>query len=234
MVDYIIPQSVDNLLGMCSWAGSVATKDYNDYIEEKNKRMSIYKKSDYYIYPNLVEIRSNGDTRLKNLLDALSFLDRVENGAYKRSKQQVEFHRAFIGSILKQIYGNDIYANLAKLLKQFDLDELRPDVAAITPRRFGKTTSVAMFAACVLFTQPDFSIDIYSTSRRASNKLLTLIYKFLCLLGDFSSMKHTRNHETLAIYCPYGGISVCNSYPSKVEINDKDESIGYLAISTII
>jgi hypothetical protein len=235
MSDYLIPTDIDQLLATCSWACDVATKDFNDFSEERNKRMTIHRKSEYYINTNLVEKQSSGDIKLKNLMSVLEFFDRAEGGKYKRSKHQIDFHKAFIGAILKKIYGPEIHSHLGKLLRDFELDELRPDVIVCTPRRYGKTTSVALFCAAVLWTLPGFKVDIYSTGRRASSKLLALIYKFLCLLGDPKQFRHTYNQETLAIFCPAGDISICNSYPSKVQINETERSKKeyHLAISTI-
>jgi hypothetical protein len=216
----IIPRDSRSIFPLCTWARDIATKDYNDVIETQVRSMTIHKKSEYYINPSLTAKKSGGETKLNNLM---KILERFDQLGYKRSKHQVDFHKAFTSAILKQLYGNEIYSHLAKLLRDYEIDELRPDVIVCTPRRYGKTTSVALFVAAVLWTIPGFKVDIYSTGRRASSKLLALIWKMLCHLGDPKKFKHIYNQETLAIKCPYGDISICNSYPSKVQINEKKE-----------
>ena len=46
-------------------------------------------------------------------------------------------------------------------------------------RRFGKTISVSMFAAAMLYACPNMELSIYSTCKRISQKLLRHIVKFL-------------------------------------------------------
>jgi hypothetical protein len=50
------------------------------------------------------------------------------------------------------------------------------------PRRFGKTISVSMFAAAMIFSCPNMELSIYSTCKRISQKLLRNIVKFLELI----------------------------------------------------
>ena len=51
-----------------------------------------------------------------------------------------------------------------------------------TPRRFGKTISVSMFAAAMMFACPNMELSIYSTCKRISQKLLRNIVKFMELI----------------------------------------------------
>lgn len=213
----LVPENVQNFLGLCNWTYDVASKDYNDYLELENKKMTIHSKLEYYTNPSLVDKQTGGDLKLRALIHALSRFDKL---GWERSKHQIDFHKAFISAILKKIYGQEIHANLVRLLKEYAIDELRPDVVICTPRRYGKTTSVAMFVAAVLWAIPGFKIDIYSTGRRASMKLLALIYKFVTLLSGTDTVVDTYNKETLGIKTPSGEVSLCNSYPSKVQIND--------------
>jgi hypothetical protein len=229
----LLPSNERNLLGLCNWTQDVAVKDYNDFLERENSKINIHPKYEYYTNPDLLDKQSNGDTLLNRLVETLSKFDAL---GWKRSKHQVDFHKAFIGAILKKIYGNEIYANLPRLLKEYDMDELRPDVVVCTPRRYGKTTSVALFVAAVMIAIPGFKVDIYSTGRRASKKLLTLIFTMLRkFLGEGPWCKEF-NQETLKICAPNSGgsESICNSYPSKVQINEQEQGNTYCHLNPVL
>ena len=89
-------------------------------------------------------------------------------------------------------------------------------------RRFGKTISVSMFAAALLFSAPGVELSIYSTCKRISQKLLRNVMKFLSLIYEglgVPEFKEVRcNMEELVLQGPDGSadIRIVNSYPSKV------------------
>ena len=66
-----------------------------------------------------------------------------------------------------------------------------------TPRRFGKTTSVAMFCAALLYCVPDMWISCFSTGQRASSSLLDLVAKFVCTREDGEGRILKKNQEQL-------------------------------------
>lgn len=51
-----------------------------------------------------------------------------------------------------------------------------------TPRRFGKTISVSMFAAAMIFSAARVELSIYSTCKRISQKLLRNVRKFIDMI----------------------------------------------------
>ena len=51
-------------------------------------------------------------------------------------------------------------------------------------RRFGKTISVSMFAAALLYSAKGVELSIYSTCKRISQKLLRNVQKFLNLIYE--------------------------------------------------
>ena len=91
-----------------------------------------------------------------------------------------------------------------------------------TPRRFGKTISVSMFAAAIMFSAPGIEMSIYSTCKRISQKLLRNIVKFMDLiyveLGIPPFKVARMNSEEVHISGPEGrdDLRVVNSYPSKI------------------
>ena len=96
------------------------------------------------------------------------------------------------------------------------------EVLISTPRRFGKTIAVSMFAAAVLYSAAQVELSIYSTCKRISQKLLRNVCKFLDLLYEAAKkepMKVVRcNMEELVVQGPEGSqdVRIVNSYPSKV------------------
>jgi hypothetical protein len=218
----LLPTTPQTFNKYCNWTREVATDDYKLFSDDEKKKYNIHPKWEYYSDRTLIEQDCTGDKNLKALIESLNRFDKL---GFQRSKQQVLFHKTFISAILKLLYGQDIYKHIGRLLEEYELDELRPDVIVCTPRRFGKTTSVALFVAALLWTQAGFSVDIYSTGRRASRKLLALIYKMVLLLSGSDNVVVTYNQETLEIKTPSGVTSVCNSYPSKVQINSEAERL---------
>jgi hypothetical protein len=61
----------------------------------------------------------------------------------------------------------------------FNIRCVRTEVLVRTPRRMGKTVSVAMFVAAVLENCPGIKICIFSTGQRASSGLMSEIKKLL-------------------------------------------------------
>jgi len=90
------------------------------------------------------------------------------------------------------------------------------------PCRFGKTISVSMFAAAMLYSAPNLELSIYSTCKRISQKLLRNVYKFLDMIYlelGVQRMKELRlNFEEIELQGGEGRLDVrrVNSYPSKV------------------
>ena len=219
------------VLPLCGWTRNIAVKDHLKFTEEKKKKLNIKPIAEQYRIDNLNETSTitnseeskidpkrstTGKQRLDDLIEALDKLDKL---GFKRSNGQRLFHKAYIGACLKQIYGDDLYRDLAELLREYELDELRTDVIVTTPRRFGKTFGTALFVAAFLCTQPGMEVAIYSTGRRASRKMLALIYKIVVRLMGSESCIQSFNEEKLSVKGFRGAVSTCFSYPSKVQIS---------------
>lgn len=92
----------------------------------------------------------------------------------------------------------------------------------LVSNRFGKTISVSMFAAAMMYSAPGLELSIYSTCKRISQKLLRNVQKFLDLiyleLGT-PRMKEIRvNMEEIVMRGDEDeqDTRMVNSYPSKV------------------
>ena len=91
--------------------------------------------------------------------------------------------------------------------------------------RFGKTISVSMFAAAMLYSTPGLELSIYSTCKRISQKLMRNVTKFVGLIYDAlpgtPPMPVIRsNMEEVVLQGPDGcqDVRIVNSYPSKVNL----------------
>lgn len=184
--------------------------------KKRKAKWSIPRKHEYYKKTFSRGIESSGDKRIKALREALLQLDEL---GYRRSSHQREFHEAFIGACLPQIYGEDFDRNLVKILRENSLDEIRCEIMVCCPRRFGKTIAVALFAAAYMWTQPEAEIIIYSIAKRTSTMMSSKIYNMVLKLAGGDHCINTHNQEDLVITNMHGGESVLHSYPAASKIS---------------
>lgn len=109
------------------------------------------------------------------------------------------------------------------VLVQNNWDHLAQEVLISTPRRFGKTISVSMFAAAMLYSAPSVEISIYSTCKRISQKLLRNVIRFINEICNNDLEAHgfkviRQNMEEIVLQGTegIGDNRIVNSYPSKV------------------
>jgi hypothetical protein len=164
----------------------------------------------------IASTRIGGDKRLQDLYNQLSFFDKK----YQRSMHQIEFHRAFIASCLRNIYGSEFSPNFLRILQENELQEARQEVFICCPRRFGKTFAVGLFCAAYLLTQPEQRICIFSPSRRQSKMILDLIVKFIRDDPRGPDMICKQNQEELWLRGPTSNndMRILCSYPSRVQV----------------
>lgn len=169
------------------------------------------------------ENKMDGFKRMGRCRMALDALDRC---GWKRSYFQRKFHEAFMAACARAFFKIDgpgaFQRNCQKVLEINGWNNLSQEILISTPRRFGKTISVSMFAAALLFSCSGIEMSIYSTCKRISQKLLRNVVKFLDLIYDdlgCERMKVLRvNCEEIQIQGPEGAadVRICSSYPSKV------------------
>lgn len=145
----------------------------------------------------------------------------LDSFGLERSDMQKIFHEDMIGACAKLIFKDDLLAELDDLLLELGVSELKQQFMAITPRRMGKTMSVAMFVVALLFSLEGVEQAIFSTGRRASQKLIELVYRLLCKIPGMKESIVKHNVETIWIQGPGGVDDVRKvfSYPSNVRIS---------------
>jgi len=166
-----------------------------------------------------------GFTRMQRCRDALAKLD---SKGWKRSFHQRLFHDDFLKACTRIFWKLEPAGTFARqhleILQRNNWTHISQEVLVSTPRRFGKTISVSMFAAAMLYSAPNVEISIYSTCKRISQKLLRNVQKFFSVICDddvsTSGFSVTRsNMEEMVLKGPIGihDVRVVNSYPSKVK-----------------
>ena len=169
----------------------------------------------------------SGFSRMQCCRDALSFLD--ENG-WRRSYHQRLFHDDFIRACTRIFWKREPPGKFAReqceILRRNNWSHLQQEVLISTPRRFGKTISVSMFAAAMLFSAPGVEISIYATCKRISQKLLRNVVKFFDLLcknnikgAGFTNMRSNMEELVIRSTQDLTDVRIINSYPSKVFIS---------------
>ena len=181
------------------------------------------------LYRHMVEqseqVSMNGLLRIQRCRAALDALDRR---GWDRSFHQRLFHEEYLKSCARIFFKRDgpgaFSRNHNRVLEMNGWDSTPQEILVSTPRRFGKTISVSMFAAAIIFSAPNIEMSIYSTCKRISQKLLRNIVKFLELIYLELQVPHYRvlrmNSEEIHIGGPegQGDVRVVNSYPSKIGV----------------
>lgn len=174
------------------------------------------------INPALSRKQVTGDQVLANVRRTLDSME------LKRSTDQKAFHEQMIRACLPHIYGPELDTQLDRILKENGWEDLQEQVMIVTPRRWGKTYSVAMFVIALAWCCRSIEQAIFSTGRRASQKLLELIYKLITRIPGARECIPKYNVETLWVLGPGGPEDVRKifSYPSKVKIRSLSLVLG--------
>lgn len=146
--------------------------------------------------------------------------DTTGEKVFKRDPVQVVLHSHMTVSVLPSMFKNDLAKYLHILKKKLGFKYINPNKLITAPRRFGKTYALAIFAFIFALTQKDVELPIFSPGRRASSKLLALIFKIGCHYFKSTSKWYTMyNSETLEIRNIWGGKSIIRAYPSNAKIS---------------
>jgi hypothetical protein len=173
----------------------------------------------------IVNEKSNGFKRMALCRKALDAIDR---GGWERSFHQRQFHDNFLRACTRTFWKTEPHGEFARchqeILEINGWDHLAQEILVSTPRRFGKTISVSMFAAAMIFSAPGVEVSIYSTCKRISQKLLRNIAKFLDVIYTVLRMEPYKidraNMEEIVLFGPESRTDtrIVNSYPSKVRV----------------
>lgn len=181
--------------------------------------------SNYLRRGQQVNLKQTGFRRMELCRQALQAIDRR---GWERSFHQRQFHDQFLRACARVFWKTEPHGEFARchqeILEKNGWPHLSQEILVSTPRRFGKTISVSMFAAAMIFSAPGVEVSIYSTCKRISQKLLRNISKFLDMIYAELNVEPYRiermNMEEIALHGPEGSgdLRVVNSYPSKASI----------------
>jgi hypothetical protein len=192
---------------------------------------------------------SNGDAKLRKIRYWLNNL-----GEWVRSADQQLFHEHFLIACLPHIYGKDWNANGARVMASLGIDKIDYEVLCQTPRRFGKTVSVAMFVAVLALCCPGIKISVFSTGSRASKSMVDHILKFCyhCKENRGIERKIKHSKEELMFSAQWLGArggpgsalarnaehledtTVIKSYPASVDSKFEKHNSLFILLSTIL
>ena len=171
------------------------------------------------------EQRNKGPfANLQLLRDAL---EKLNKRGWKRSYHQRLFHEDFLKACIRIFWKGEkdgqFQIDHQKILQMNAWEHLPQEVLISTPRRFGKTIGVSMFAAAMLYACPGVELSIYSTCKRISQKLLRNVVKFFMIMIDnnhkefgFKVIRQNMEEITLQGCNGESDQRTVNSYPSKV------------------
>jgi hypothetical protein len=137
---------------------------------------------------------SSGQSLYEKIVHAL------DNCGVERAPHQVQFHDAALNAASKLIYKEDFMEHQEEIFRRTNTKELRQEILAQMPRRYGKTTMVAMWCAVMIWFVPGLRIGIFSTGSRTSKKLLDEIYSFMVRIDSYTKTRERyHNSEELII-----------------------------------
>jgi hypothetical protein len=171
--------------------------------------------SSFQLSDDVNRINTAGDATLSALFSKLEQIDGLE---FPRSHHQIKFHDCFTRACLRIIYGADYERCEPQLLREFAVPEFRTEVMIVTPRRFGKTFSVAQYCAAFAASVMGKEVAIFSTGRRASKKILDLVWRFLKPIMRPTQKLMLKNVEEIHLFdSATNKLNKVCSYPSKVQ-----------------
>lgn len=139
---------------------------------------------------------------LKDLRDACKVFDK--KGFY-RAPHQIKLHNMFISACARYIYGDLYDLHETEILEEngWTSDDVYQFLSALTPRRCGKTWSVALYCVAALACIPKCEIAIFSPSKDQSVMMLDKIKQFM---GEkFKYLKQgTDKEQHFSVYGPTG------------------------------
>lgn len=191
---------------------AVLTEAYEFYEREALSHINslkMRKHEDMISRNEMRKLEFKGDKRLGNIR---KYLDSFTG--YERSDMQRRFHEAFLQAVCLHIYKDDADVDYDNIMKQNEWPNLRQQCLCMTPRRFGKTTAVSMFVGAYALSVSKSTQCIFSTGKRASDKLLELVQTLLKLIPGVEERMKRRGEVLYIQGDDPGDIRSISSYPA--------------------
>ncbi|MFA5039718.1 MAG: hypothetical protein WC732_08605 [Candidatus Omnitrophota bacterium] len=129
---------------------------------------------------------------------ALSWFD--HNG-FARSYVQKQLHAVYVNSCLDLLYRDSWEESQAAALSVARISSFQKKVAVRMGRRIGKTYSISMFVAALMYgcQHTGIKITVYSSCSRASVNLSNTVRQFLKLLPGVMDRPEADNTENISL-----------------------------------
>jgi hypothetical protein len=160
-------------------------------------------------------VRPRGDMLLERWDDVIHRL------GVRWHKDQLRFLLAVRNNAIPGFYGASWAMHRERVCRAQRVSGNPRPVMFTSPRRWGKTTSMAGAAACYALTVPRSTQAIFSTGRRASQLALRQIYRMVCARPEWAAAVTTFNQEKLVLRFAPDDERTVYSYPSNVRVRER-------------
>lgn len=162
--------------------------------------------------------KSPGMIVYETLVKCLDSFTSTTGAPIMRSFHQRVFHRNMIMASLPLIFGKEWETHGAAIKEQLGIKEnILNQVIISTPRRYGKSFSVAMFVAACLYAIPSCNVAVFSVAQRQSDMLMGHIRGFYDSLPGARERYKTKNSELFEVYDAFGGVCQLRCLPGRSE-----------------
>ncbi len=163
-----------------------------------------------------LELHSHLTAELKQYHDLWSTLFMFSD---KPFDYQIDFLKIMHEAMVACIFRASINANWAKIKEvlKYESKVVMNKVAISTPRQFGKSTAISIFAAACLYCIPGIEIAIFSTGKRISLQNASKIKEYFFQLPGARERAKTNNTEIFEVTFGDDRISRMRSLPQNSE-----------------
>lgn len=141
------------------------------------KRQKVYPKYVYPLLDSYKEMSNSGRKRLDSLEGAFRFF--FENSETKLGYMQAKLKEVVIAAFLKNMFGDDLVANLKYLSKKFDITRFIDTVAILFARRSGKTMGCAVIIAALVVSQPNCHLVMYNLTAQQAEEFIAEVMRHM-------------------------------------------------------
>lgn len=171
---------------------------YQKKYEEHKTSLKIRSRAEVIRDTNSGKRKNAGYRRMQKIKHMLN------NMLYKgkkviRSPSQITFHNGMLQACLPKIFADDWAESAVRVLEELGQETIKYEVMIQSPRRFGKTWSIAMFCTALLLCCPGIKLAIFSTGKRASSTLLETILEFMEGIPDAKERVCKQTEEQLYV-----------------------------------
>ena len=198
---------------------SLLVREYTPTV--KKRRLNCYRKFEYAELDSYKKLTNSGAQNHARCLRALH--EFVTKTGFRFSPTQEKLRDEIIGTILPTLYGKDLMENLSELREKYQLKLLSGVMAALLPRRDGKTIVTTRLLACWTVSQKG-NVTSYQIGSRQARMWLEEILEGLEPFKDSDefgwTMEHPRDiREFFTIRTRAGHCNKVSAYPGSTQGN---------------